>query len=374
MTKPQKPTPDFPLFPHATKRWAKKIRGKMHYFGPWDDPAGALANYKDQAEALHAGRTPRGEGNAATVKEVANEFLNHKDALVKTGEIKKRTWLDLKETCDLVVSIFGKGRLVEDLGPDDFAKLRERMARRWGVLRLLNFVQRVRSLFKFAHDNRIIPAPVCFGSQFKRPSKKTVRLNRAAAGQKLFTAGEVRKLIDAASVQFRAMLLLGVNCGMGNSDCARLPLSALDLENGWLDFPRPKTGIARRCHLWPETVAALKDALAERRRQREGDAGDALVFITIYGSAWEQEENTGPVPQAFSRLKDDVGMTAREGLGFYTLRHTFRTVADGAKDQPAANRIMGHEVPHMSSIYREGISDERLRAVSEHVRGWLYAD
>jgi hypothetical protein len=35
---------------------------------------------------------------------------------------------------------------------------------------------------------------------------------------------------------------------------------------------------------------------------------------------------------------------------------------------------MGHESPHMSSHYRERISDERLKAVTDHVRKWLFCD
>jgi integrase len=365
--KPAKPYPEFPLYPHPLGYWAKKIRGRMHYFGRWEDPDGALAKYNAEKDDLHAGTTPRKAQAALTVKDAVNEYLNEKDSRVEAGELTARTRAEYKEATDLIVKTCGKRRRVADLRPDDFADLRKRMAQTWGPTRLGNMIQTVRSVFKFAYESELIDRPVRFGPSFKKPSKKVLRLHRAAKGAKTFTADEVRGLLGAASTQLRAMVLLGVNAGMGNTDCGRLPVAALDLDAGWLDFPRPKTGIARRCPLWPETVAAIREALAKRAEPKDpADAG--LVFVTKYGGPWVQTA----VTHEMTKLLRDLDINGHRN--FYALRHTFRTIADRAKDQPACDHIMGHARDDMASVYREGIEDERLLAVSEHVRAWLFAD
>jgi integrase len=370
--KPSKPYPDFPLFPHATKRWAKKIRGQMHYFGPWGDPDAALDKYFAEKDALHAGRKPREVSTGVTVKDLCNEFMAAKDALVKSGELTKRSWDDYKAACELCISFFGKARLVSDLDPDDFAGLRGKMVRKgWGPVTLGNVIQRIRVAFKFAWDNGLIDRPVRYGQNFKRPSRKTVRIDRAKKGPKLFTANEISRLLEAASPTMKAMILLGINGGFGNADCGRLPRAAVDLDAAMIDFPRPKTGISRRCPLWSETVEAIVEASKDRHTPKDSkDAG--LVFITKYGQPWAKDTTDQTLTKEFGKLLRSLKINGRKGLGFYTLRHTFRTVADESKDQPAVDFIMGHEVPHMSSVYRETISDARLKAVTDHVRTWVF--
>jgi integrase len=369
--KPSKPYPDFPLTAHPAGYWCKKIRGKLHYFGKWDDPDGALKKYLEQKDDLHAGRTPRADPQVLTVKDVANDFLNAKKEAQKAGELSPRTWADYRSIMVMLVSGLGKGRLVADLTPDDFAALKAKLAKRNGPARMSTVVQVIRCAFKHAYESGKTARPMRFGPAFKRTSKKTLRLHRAKQGAKLFTADEVRRLIGAAGTPLKAMLLLAVNAGFGNSDCGNLPLAALDLDRGWVDFARPKTGLPRRAPLWPETLQALKEALAKRPEPNKAEHA-GLVFITKYGKPWDKGTSANPVSEETRKLLRRLDINGRAGLGFYTLRHVFRTVADEAKDQPAADYIMGHEVSHMSSVYRETISDARLRAVTDHVRAWLF--
>ena len=382
ISKPDKPYPDFPLFAHATRRWAKKIRGKLHYFGPWDDPEGALQRYLDQRDDLHAGRTPRVTGDGLTVRGLANRFLSEKRALAANGELTRRAWEDYYRTCERLVSVFGRERLVIDLAAEDFSRLRQDFSKTHGSWALAGDITRTCSVFKYAYEAGLIDQPVRYGPAFKRPPARKFRAERNGKGPRMFEAHEVRRLLDAAGQPMRAMILLAANCGLGNSDVGGLEFRHVDLENGWLDYPRPKTGIGRRCPLWPETVAALQEWLVVRPNPKPGSEGlDELVFLTAKGNPWldrpsakkpERLMGDRPVSKEFSKLMDHCGLH-RPGRGFYALRHGFQTVGDESRDFVAVRKIMGHTFGgDISDMYRERISDERLRAVAEHVRRWLF--
>ncbi|MFH1267774.1 MAG: tyrosine-type recombinase/integrase [Planctomycetota bacterium] len=186
----------------------------------------------------------------------------------------------------------------------------------------------------------------------------------------MFEAEELRAMIDAAGAPLQAMLLLGINCGFGNADCANLPQKAIDLNMGWVDFPRPKTGAKRRCPLWPETVQALREAITERPKPKD-PKHVGLVFITKRGLCWSKDTADNPVSKETTKLLHRLGIH-RKGVSFYALRHTFETIAGDSQDQVAVDHIMGHSRDDMASVYRERISDERLRAVVDHVRKWLF--
>ena len=375
--KPEKPYSDFPLFPHATGRWAKKIRGKLHYFGKWRDVESngwqaALALYNQQRDDLHAGRTPRQPNGHFTIRDLLNRFLTAKQHLASSGEITARTFADYYGSCKRLGEQLGLDRLVDDLAFDDFDKLRAAVAKKWGPVALGNEIQRVRSVFKFAFDAGLIDKPVRYGPNFKRPSKKILRQARHAKGERMFGADQICKMLSAANAPMKAMLLLGINCGFGNSDVANLPIAALDFKAGWVDFPRIKTAIHRRCPLWPETIEAVRKAIASRPTPK--DSSDSrFVFITKRGQRWAKDTPDSPVARETGKLLRKLKID-RAGLGFYALRHTFETIAGESRDQVAVDAIMGHApASHdMASVYRERISDERLRAVTVFVRAWLF--
>jgi integrase len=369
-TKPEKPYPDFPLFPHATRRWAKKIRGKLHYFGPWDDWQAALEKFQEQRDDLMAGRTPRGNRDGLTVRELCNRFMTAKETQKDAGDIVASTFNAHHQICSFLLGSFGKTRLVTDLAASDFEQLRAVMANGRCPTTLAADINRVRCVFNYAYNAGLVENPIRFGPVFKRPGMRVIRAHRQKQGLRMFEAKELRSVLLTPNLTFRTMVLLGINCGFGNHDCGSLTTSHLDLDGGWVNFPRPKTAVERRCPLWPETVTALRQAIAKRVKPRLPEHND-LVFLTSYGNPWTRVIAGCEVSKRMSVRLKKLGLY-RPGLGFYALRHTFETIAGESRDQVAVNHIMGHADQSMAGVYRERISDERLQAVSDTVRSWLF--
>src|SRR5262249_8799165 len=157
------------------------------------------------------------------------------------------------------------------------------------------------------------------GVEFDKPSAKTLRQARATKGERLFEPSQIKKLLKSAEPHMKAMILLAINGGLGNNDLALLRPDAFDLEDGWLDYPRPKTGMPRRVPLWSETVAAVKTAIAQRRQPK--DLADAnLLFIGKLGSSYVSHTGGHRIAHEFSDLCEAAGVTGRV---FYDLRRTF---------------------------------------------------
>ena len=394
--KPKKPSATFPLTPHANGQWCKKIRGKVHFFGVWGDPNAALANYLRVAADLHAGRQPRSStlsGEAVTVKDVCNYYLTAQLRKTEAGEIGPRHFEDCRRNVTDFATFIGASRPGSDLRPEDFQRYRQKLlssgvnrsGRGLGVHALNHVITTIKGVFRYAYEVDLLDHPMKYGQVFQKASATQIRKSRHSRdqehGKRLFSPSEIQALLSIAGTPLKAMILLAINGGFGNTDCAGLPVTAVDFTRGVVEFARPKTGIERVVPLWPETQEALLEALAARPKPAE--KGCRNLFLTVFGRPWVREkahQKNGTIAkityqdavgEEFRKLLKKLSIK-RRGIGFYTLRHSFRTWADEARDQHAVHRIMGHVIPGMSGIYVERIELNRLRAVVDHVRAKLF--
>ena len=357
------------LYRHANGQWARRIQGRIYYFGSGDFEA-AYAQYFQQRDAILSGH-PDDRNQNPQLKQLANRFLEVKQQAVDTGALNRRTFLDYRSALEKLLTCMGSTKAVSELNPTSFQRLKESLHRGVSNRTAGNFIRRIRVFVNWVNARELTEKPIRTGPDFRPPSRLVQRREDANKerqhGLRMFEPAKIRTLLAAAPVTFRAMILLGLNCGMGNTDCSSLNRSAIDFRTHWLDSPRPKTLIPRKVKLWPETIAAIRTALEPRPAAASPDDEDA-VFLTITGRRYVrlQPLNDG-IAKEFTKLLEKTDLK-RNGLNFYALRHTFQTFADEHGDDTATKLVMGHADNSMSNVYRQRFPEQRLIALSEFVR------
>ena len=382
----------FPLYRHANGSWCKRIAGKLYYFGK--DKAAAAAAFEEFQRSGRKNSSRKVVGQCR-VADLLTAFLEAKLARVEAGDMTAGTYANYKRAAALIREVFGDTLHVESIQSSDMATLYKAITveteNRYGkkikrnATTVSNLVTHIRTVFKFAYDEELIEKPIRFTKSLPKPSKKTLRLERAQRGDLSFTADELRQVLDLcladrypdggsrnSDPQLHAMILIAIQSGMGNADIGSLELSDIDLKNGWIDLLRLKTGNPRRFPLWPETVDAIKKAIKVRPKPASEDDAN-VVFITRRDRRrWHVDGKLNSLGLQFRRLLERLGLY-RERRSFYSLRRTFETIACET-DQVATDFIMGHIPPadDMAARYRQKIGDDRLHKVVDHVRGWLF--
>jgi len=378
----------FPLTLHPTGQWCKKIHGKLHYFGK--NKREALEEYLQQAADLHAGRplSNRVISGGLTVKELANHYLAYQAQRAENGEISLPHFQDSRRVLKAFAAKMGPRLPVEALNANHLASYRSAVVKKHAPNSANRFLAIVKAMFNYGMEAELIERTPPLRKTLTKVSVKHLRKHKEAKrrenGDPVFSPEEVQELRSHASDQLRAMILLGINGGFGNTDCADLRRSDIDFKRCVIDYHRVKTAIRRTVPLWPETIEAIKAALLARPTPVLPESHD-LVFLTPRGHKWVRNQvrpkkgdplhvtKHDELTKQFDNLLRELGMK-RPGLSFYSLRHTHATLADRARDVHAQRRIMGHAIPGMLGEYIEDIDLDRLQTVVDVVRTAIFGE
>jgi integrase len=292
-----------------------------------------------------------------------------------------------------------------DLTPGDFGSFHSWVSGRYGIDRAKKYIIAVRSLFKLLAQPPMRLQLIDYGDQFPLPSRKDVRVarkrHREMHGVKAFAPAEIKAQlhgrpmkrhelqrekarrdekrrglkkafeprVPGASAGLKAMILLGVNCGFGNTDLGELPLPVVNdaMKTGWVSYTRGKTGTDRLALLWPETREAIRDYLAVRPAPAKPGLAD-LLFLTPNGLPYVTDTKD-QVSFAYARLLERLGQQ-QLGRSFYALRRTYRSVAAEVGKELAIDLSMGHadNADDMSKLYTVRELRAELKKISAHVR------
>ncbi|HWE95985.1 MAG TPA: tyrosine-type recombinase/integrase [Tepidisphaeraceae bacterium] len=398
MKRPAKPYPDFPLTPHPNGQWVKKVKGDLFYFGRWkEDSRGvnALADWLSRKDAIFAGLDKLRVAAVAddmTLGRLMGMFLESRRAAMLAKELSPTTYGDYLRELQSFVNTCGADAKAAALRPEHFAKYASdlRATRKLGLHARKRVTQYVKAMLNWGAGNGYFPAPT-YGNEFAAPDTRpdAIRQAKARGGKKDFSKRivsgvEIDQLYDRANPQFKAIILLGVNCGLGPADIGRLCWRHVCLDTGEMNMPRGKTGAERRGYLWKRTRTALARVAALKHNQAAlaRDGQEALVFwsrkaVPMYREREVVKDGVSVGVKIDNAISITFGRYARElkleGVTHYRLRHTFKTLGKKAKDRDALNMMMGHREGTTGEVYdHEEIEIARIKRVAKVVHRKLW--
>ncbi|MHC5061392.1 MAG: tyrosine-type recombinase/integrase [Planctomycetota bacterium] len=343
----------FPLTLHPTGQYCKKINGKLYYFG--SDKNHALEKYLSQASYLHGNKeqTHKKPSSEMRLKELCDFYLQYQYLKVQANALTARHHNEQIASLKKFMSFLGQSRKIDEISTLDLQSYRRKLQKEYSTAHRMNLhISIMKAMFHWAKKNDVLDST---------PNIDAVSRGRIVYKQRqTFSPEDIRKLLDAADVQMRAMIWLGLNCGFGCTDCAGFKWSNLDFKIGRVKLARKKTGISRDLPLWSETIAALDKIHRKGKLVFYTSRGNSFVrtILKTDGNGNSKYSSQNSITRKFSRLIKKAGLDIPKGIGFYTLRRTAATIAARSGDPFAVQRLLGHADLQMATRYVQDVSKQ----------------
>jgi site-specific recombinase XerD len=205
----------FPLTLHPTGQYYKKINGKIHYFGA--NKKQAVERYLEQATYLHGGQNfaQKASNGGMTLKELCDLYLEYQHSRVLSGDLSARYHNGQISPLNKLMSFLGKGRRIKSISTLNLQNYKRKLQSAYGSAHRLNLhIGVMKAMFHWARKNDILQ---------NIPNIDAVSKGKIVHQEMcIFSAEQIKKLLYVANIRMRAMIWLGLNCGFGCTDCARL--------------------------------------------------------------------------------------------------------------------------------------------------------
>lgn len=185
---------------------------------------------------------------------------------------------------------------------------------------------------------------------FKMPSG----LRGGGGGPRTFATEELQRLYqNARTNRLRLLMLLQLQCGFYQEDCATLTpaMCHLNAPQAYIQRPRHKTKQPGKWWLWPETETLLKEELAARPEADSNqpflltEERNPLVRVKADGSKLDS------MALAWKRLRDACGLKSVAGTSLKYLRKTGSQLVRNRGGQEFADAFLAHKTRGIGASY-----------------------
>ena len=231
--RPKKNTTKCNLWAHASGQWAKKIKGKIHYFGPWADPGAAEQRYLQLLRHMQDAEAPIKPANETTVVDLCNQFMSVQSQRVEDEQLTRVTEQRFRRLAHTICDVLGDQTLLTDLSPAHFRRLVGRVTNDLAPTTAALRRAEIKVIFRWAYDEGLTEHPVRYGKTLaaaKTEARKHAERQRIEVGEKHFERDEIHAMLDIARPQQRLWILLGCNLAYSHTDLSQLRREHIDGE------------------------------------------------------------------------------------------------------------------------------------------------